>query len=139
MNVSQIIKQTIEDYHLFSRGDKIVVALSGGKDSAVVAWVLHKLGYNIEALHVDLKIGKYSEACLEKVNELCSELEIPLHLFDIKEEMGASMCYLRTSIQSRKNTRLRNCAICGVIKKWIFNKKARELKADKMASWIVSK
>ena len=42
------------------------------------------------------------------------------------------MCYLRSTIQSKKS--LKNCAICGVIKKYILNKEARILKADKIAT-----
>ena len=46
--------------------------------------------------------------------------------------MRSGMCYLRGEIQSKKN--LKNCAICGVIKRWILNKEARRLKADKIAT-----
>jgi uncharacterized protein (TIGR00269 family) len=50
----------------------------------------------------------------------------------MREEFGCSICYLRSGIQSRK--RLGNCTICGVIKRWLLNKKARELGADKLAT-----
>ena len=77
-------------------------------------------------------MGKYSRDCLNAVKKLCENLEIELHIYDIKKEMGSSMCYLRSSIQSKKS--LKNCAICGVIKKWILNREARKLKADKIAT-----
>jgi uncharacterized protein (TIGR00269 family) len=48
--------------------------------------------------------------------------------------MGSSMCYLRSGIQSRAKGHIKNCAICGVIKKWIINKKVRQFKADKVAT-----
>jgi len=108
------------------------VALSGGKDSTVTAYLLKKFGYNIEGFHIDLSMGKYSEKCLKAVQDLCKQLEIKLHIYDVKKEMGNSMCYLRSAIQSQKS--LKNCAICGVIKKWIMNKEARKLKADKIAT-----
>lgn len=122
------VKNTLKKIKL-NKKSKILVALSGGKDSTVCAYLLKKLGYNIEGIHIDLKIGKYSEECLISVKKLCEEQKIKLHLYDIKAEMGASMCYLRTSIQAA-NTKgqIKNCAICGVIKKWILNKHAREIK-----------
>ncbi|MCW8965147.1 MAG: TIGR00269 family protein [Candidatus Pacearchaeota archaeon] len=111
---------------------KILVALSGGKDSTLTAYLLKKFGYNICGIHIDLKIGKYSDDCKRAVEKLCNDLGIELYIYDIKEEMGSGMCFLRSSIQSKKS--LKNCAICGVIKKWILNKEARKLKVDKIAT-----
>ena len=117
-----------------NKKEKILVAVSGGKDSAVTAYLLSKFGYNIRGFHIDLKIGDYSEKCKNAVVELCRQLGISLIIYDIKKEMGSGMCYLRSAVQSRKKTEIKNCAICGVIKKWIFNKEARKLKADKIAT-----
>lgn len=129
------VKQTIQKYKLANKREKIIVALSGGKDSSVTAYLLKKNGYNIEGLHIDLKIGDYSEKCLKAVKELCKILDIKLHLYDVKKEMGIGMCYLRTAIQSKQQKgKLKNCAICGVMKKWILNKKSRKLKASKIAT-----
>lgn len=132
MNIEQKIKQTLKKIKL-NKKEKILVALSGGKDSAVTAYFLKKLGYNIEGFHINLKMGNYSEKCLSAVRELCKQLGIKLHLYDIKEEMGSSMCYIRAGIQHEKKG-LKNCAICGVIKKWIMNKEARKLKVNKIAT-----
>ncbi len=117
MNIEAKIKETIKKWKLGTKKEKIMVALSGGKDSSVTAYFLKKLGYNIEGFHIDLKIGKYSEDCLEAIKKLCSDLKIKLHVYDIKKEMGSSMCYLRSGIQSRSKGTIKNCAICGVIKK----------------------
>ena len=132
------VKETIKKYKICNKKEKVFVALSGGKDSTSVAYVLSKLGYKLEGIHIDLKIGKYSDDCLKVVVQLCEDLKIPLHVYDIQKEMGSGMCYLRGSIQQKQKTKqgsqLKNCAICGVLKKWILNKVARELKADKIAT-----
>ena len=143
MNIEQKAKQTLSEIKL-NKKDKILVALSGGKDSSVVAYLLKKFGYStlpsrserkgtsIEGFHIDLKMGKYSEDCLNAVKELCHNLGIKLHVYDIRKEMGNSMCNIRLNVQSKKS--LKNCAICGVIKKWILNKEARKLKAKYIAT-----
>ena len=127
MDIEQKVKQTLKNIEL-SKKDKILVAMSGGKDSSVVAYLLKKLGYKVEGFHINLGMGSYSERCLNAVKELCNQLGIKLHLYDIKKEMGNSMCYLRNAIQTNENGKeLKNCAICGVIKKWIMNREARKI------------
>ncbi len=126
-------KQTLEKIKL-NKKEKILVALSGGKDSTVTAYLLKKLGYNIEGFHINLSMGDYSKKCSDAVETLCKNLGIKLHTYNIKQNMGGSMCYIRTSIQTTHGKGLKNCAICGVIKKWIMNREARKLKVSKIAT-----
>lgn len=132
MNPKTKVKQTLEKYKLCNKKEKILVALSGGKDSTTIAYILKKFGYNIEGFHINLGLGNYSIRCEKAVRELCKQLGIKLHIYNFKKKHGSSMCYLRTSIQTKKA--LKNCAICGVIKKWIINKECRKLKAKKIAT-----
>ena len=133
INVEKKFLETLKKIKL-SKKNRIIVALSGGKDSSVTAYLLKKFGYNIEGFHINLKIKGYSDKCLDAIKELCKMLKIRLHVYDIKKQMGSSMCYIRSGIQRRCITKIKNCAICGVIKKWIMNREIRKLKADKIAT-----
>jgi len=125
------VKSTIKKYKLASKKDKIIVACSGGKDSTTTLYLLKKLGFNVEALHIDLLIGKWSDENRKNLEKFCKDLGVRLHIINMREEYGSSICYIRSNIQAKQ--KLTNCAICGVIKKWILNKKARELLKGKKA------
>ena len=126
------VKKTIKKYKLISKSDKVLVAASGGKDSTVILYLLKKFGYNISALHINLHLDRYSDRCQEAVEELCRQQNIKLHVVDIKRYFGARMCYIRQNVQEKIN--VSNCMICGIVKKWLLNKEARKLGADKIVT-----
>ena len=126
------VKKTIKDYDLFSKKDRIFVACSGGKDSTTTLYLLKKFGYNVEAVMIDLVMGEWSEKNLNNIKEFCKEHDIKLNLLSMREEYGCSVCYLRSGIQEKE--RIGNCTICGVVRRWILNKRSRELGADKLAT-----
>ena len=131
-NFEQKVKNTIQQYKLCTKKEKIIVACSGGKDSTTVLYLLHKLGYQVEGLIIDLLIGPWSEKNLENAQSFCRDYKIKLNVVNLREEFGCSMCFMRSGIQ--KKVKFNNCLICGIIKRWLLNKKTRELKADKIVT-----
>lgn len=74
----------IEDFisrnHLLEKDGKYLVALSGGADSVTLIWVLHELGYQIEACHCNFQLrGAESDRDEQFCVQLCEQLAIPLH------------------------------------------------------------
>jgi uncharacterized protein (TIGR00269 family) len=126
------VKKTISDYSLISRGERVLVACSGGKDSTTLLYLLQRFGYDVEAIAIDLHIGEYSKENIENVKKFCKEHKIKLNLVDLREELGSSICFIRGGIQAKK--KVSNCNICGAVKRWILNKKAKELRAAKLAT-----
>jgi len=132
LNFEKKIKQTISKYKLLNKKEKIIVAISGGKDSTTILYLLNKWSYKTEALHLNLGLGDYSEKCLEKIKEFCEELKIKLHILDIKKIFGMRMCNIRAGVQ--QYTKVNNCMVCGIVKKWLLNKEARKLGAKKLVT-----
>ncbi len=132
MDIEHRVKKTIKEHGLLRKSDKIIVACSGGKDSTSVLYFLKKFGYDVEALHLDLIIGERSEKNLKGLKKFCKSLGVKLHVVNIRGQIGCSICYARKGIQAKK--RLSNCMICGVVKRWVLNKKARELKGTKLVT-----
>ena len=126
------VQQTIKRYKLLDKRDKVLVALSGGKDSMTVLYLLKKFRYNVSALHINLEMGAWSEAHLNNIKKFCNELKVPLTVYSIRKELGRSMCSIKSIVKSK--TKLQDCTICGIIRRWMINKKARQLGATKIAT-----
>jgi len=122
--VEKSIKDTIKTYNLFSKSDKVLVAVSGGKDSTVVLYVLHKLGYDVEGITIDALIGNYTKENLENLRLVCLKYNIKLHEINFRDEFGYSLCYLRSVINS-KGHNMNSCAVCGVLRRYLLNKHAK--------------
>ncbi len=133
MNSQQLekkIKETLKEINL-SKNEKILVALSGGKDSAVTASVLRKLGYDIKGFYVNLGLGDYSKKCEKYAKELCKNINIELFIYNIKKEQGKT---IKDFWKKTKKQNLNNCVICGIVKKEILNRQAKKLKVNKIAT-----
>ena len=127
------VKDTIKKYKLLNKKEKILVAASGGKDSTTVLHILKKLGYNIEAITIDVAMGSYTKKNIENLKIFCKKEKIKLYSMAIREEFGGSVCYIRSSLAS-KGTKLNSCAVCGVLRRYLVNKAAKQLKAKKLVT-----
>tara|TARA_B100000315_G_C14585527_1_gene592775 strand:+ start:1119 stop:2015 length:897 start_codon:yes stop_codon:yes gene_type:complete len=122
---------TIKQYSLFTKQEKNLVAVSGGKDSTALLYLLNKLQYNIEAITVDAKIGCYSEENLKNIKSFCKKLDVKLHIVSFRDTFGGSLCYLQ-DVLKEKNVHLRSCNTCGVLRRYLLNVNAKKLNASKL-------
>lgn len=119
--------ETIENYNLFGRNDKVLVACSGGKDSTSILYILQKHGYNTEAITIDALIGNYTKENLQNLRNLCRHLNVKLHEISFRQKFGRSLCYIKSMLKS-KGIHLSSCTICGVLRRYLINKEARRIK-----------
>ena len=68
----------VSDNNLFSKDDRILIALSGGVDSVVLATLMHKANYNIALAHCNfhLRDEESNRDRLPRIwqNHLCREI-----------------------------------------------------------------
>jgi len=125
MDIERKVVEAIGKYGLIGDGDKVVVALSGGKDSASVLYILKNLGYDVRGLMIDLGLGEWSRVHNENMKKFCEGLGVPLTIVDLKAELGQGICFIKAVLKKKKG--LTGCSVCGVVKRWILNKWARKL------------
>src|SRR5512146_2902462 len=78
-------------YEMFTRDEKILVAVSGGKDSLSLWDILHRLGYQADGLYLGLGIDggiNYSHESQRLAQKFADENNLKLHVVDIEREYG---------------------------------------------------
>ncbi len=126
------VTRAIKKQQMFAKTDRVLVAVSGGKDSLALWDILLKLGYRADAIYIGLGIGSYSEKSQQKVlhytEHVAESFGAKLHVHTVEEEEGAGIRELSTVIHRP------TCSTCGIIKRYQFNRIAIEKEYDVMAT-----
>lgn len=122
------VARAIHHEKMFTRTDRILVAVSGGKDSLSLLDILRRLEYQADAFYVDLGIGEYSRQSKAKVEQFTAARGIPLHVHEVKDDEGAGINDLADLIRRPA------CSACGTIKRYHFNRTAVEHGYDVLAT-----
>ncbi len=126
------VARAIKTERMFDRNHRILVAVSGGKDSLALWDILLKLGYRTDALYVDLGIPDYSATSRSKVERFFELIAQPLgsslHIHTVQETEGAGIKDLAELVHRP------TCSACGTIKRYQFNKAAVDQDYDVMAT-----
>ena len=80
--------KAIEDYDMFGPDDRILVAVSGGKDSLAIWDMLIEAGYAADGFYVGLGIGDYSDESGRYVQAFAEERGLHLITVDLRDEYG---------------------------------------------------
>ena len=115
----RMVERAIHDHAMCTPEDRILVALSGGKDSLSLAWLLRELGYQVTGLHIDLGIPGSSAVARRITENFCARHGIALHVLEM-EAMGLGMA------QVRQRVKRPICSVCGQTKRYFFNRFALE-------------
>lgn len=114
------VERAIDDHDMFDLDDRLVVAVSGGKDSLAVWDVLLELGYRADGLYVGLGIGTYSDVSGEYARAFAAERGQRLVTIDLRERYGYDI-----PTASKASGRV-PCSACGLSKRHVFDRAALE-------------
>ena len=119
------VQRAIERYRMFTPEDRVLVAVSGGKDSLALWDILLGLGYRADGIYINLGIGGegYSGKSLEKVREFAGRRpEAEFHVVDVATEYGLNV----PDIAEQRRRTSKMCSLCGRIKRYVMNRAAYE-------------
>ncbi len=116
LKLSKKVKQAIRRFAMFEPNDRLVVALSGGKDSIALVWILRQLGYHPEALFLNLGIGEHSAEAEQTALRFCREQGIVLHIIDAAAETGFTIDQISADYPDHI------CSACGSVKRKLYNR-----------------
>jgi uncharacterized protein (TIGR00269 family) len=126
--VRNLVTRAIRHDRMFGHDDRILVAVSGGKDSLALWDLLLDLGYQADGLYLGLGIGGYSSRSHVVCQEFAATRGATLVSVDVAEEAGF------TIPQAAATKRRPACAICGLSKRHLFNDTARKHGYDVVAT-----
>ncbi len=119
-HISNQVVRTIKEFKMFGPDDRLLVAVSGGKDSLALWDVLVDLGYDVTGFYLDLGIGGYStrskDACIRYADGKGAKLIVR----NLRDEHGYTVPELS------KLARRAPCSGCGLNKRYEFNRAALE-------------
>ncbi len=116
---SRQVEKGIRKQKLFTHDDRILVALSGGKDSLALMLELANQGYAVTGLHIDLAIPESSPATRAVVERFCAKHNFSLIIKEMAAE-GLAIPLVKKRLQRPI------CSACGKIKRYYFNKLAMD-------------
>ena len=124
----------IKKYEMFTQDEKILVAVSGGKDSLSLWHILVKLGYQADGLYLGLGIDEginYSHESQRLTEEFAAKNNLKLHVVDIEKEYGQPIPVIAERSHRGHG---KPCAVCGLAKRHEMNRVARDLGYDVLAT-----
>jgi uncharacterized protein (TIGR00269 family) len=144
-SINQKVLSNTRKNELVEKGDKVLMALSGGKDSVVALHILNSLRekniIDLVAVTIDEGIKGYRQEGIEIAAANTRELGIKHRIVSFKDCFGRTLDQMMGQDGvSQDDTDQNNgeprhaCTYCGVFRRWILNRVAQEEGATKIAT-----
>jgi uncharacterized protein (TIGR00269 family) len=132
-SIEKKVIKTVRKEKLLDKGDKVLVALSGGKDSVTALEILNSFRemniIDICAVTVDEGIDNYRQDGVDIAIRHAERLGIEHKVVSLKDTYGITLDEIM-----QKPKHKGSCSYCGVFRRTIINKAAREMGATKIAT-----
>ncbi len=122
------VRRAIDDFEMVRPGERVLVAVSGGKDSLGLWHLLLALGHDADGLYLGLGIGGYSDTSAQYAHDFADRHGLRLLHVDLPAEYGFDVP------EGSRAARRAPCSACGLSKRHLFNSVALEHGYDVVAT-----
>lgn len=133
-SLQEKVARTISKYSMVKHGDRVAVAVSGGKDSLsllhIMSLLCEKHGTTVCAVTIDEGIEGYRDESLEIVSRFAARLNVEQKVLSYKELYGVT---LEESLEARGERKMSSCSICGT-----FRRRAIDIAAETVGANVVA-
>ena len=109
------VRRAVDDLHMIGVGERVLVAVSGGKDSLALWRLLRSLGHDADGLYVGLGIGEYSDTSRGYARAFAEAEGAKLIEVDLASDFGFDVP------DGSRVARRTPCGTCGLSKRHVFN------------------
>ncbi|MFQ5557670.1 MAG: tRNA(Ile)-lysidine synthetase [Acidimicrobiales bacterium] len=113
------VAKTIDEFEMFGPEDRLLVAVSGGKDSLAVWDILTELGYRADGLYLGLGIGDYSAESAGYASRFAHDRNLRLLTVNLLRDHGFDVPH------GARAAGRAPCSACGLSKRHLFDEAAR--------------
>lgn len=124
--IEGLMRRAIEDYSMIEEGDKIAVALSGGKDSIALLYALknlqryHDKKFDLLAISVNPGFEGFNEEIIKKI---CDNINVEVKIENV------SIKQIVFDERKEKNP----CSLCANLRRGVLNNAAKKYGCNKIA------
>jgi uncharacterized protein (TIGR00269 family) len=122
------VRRAIHKFDMIAPGERVLVAVSGGKDSLALWDLLLRLGYDADGLYLGLGIGEYSDVSGDHARAFANDRGLTLVEVDLRDDHGFDVP------TGAKATNRVPCSACGLSKRHLFNQAALDGGYDVLAT-----
>ncbi|MBI3841279.1 MAG: TIGR00269 family protein [Thaumarchaeota archaeon] len=134
-SIAEKTRRTISKYSMIGRGERVGVAVSGGKDSLSLLKVLHQLGQargnELVVISVDEGVAGYRDEALDHARSLTAELGLEYLTLSYKELFGFS---LDEALDWKDEREVTSCSFCGVFRRRAIDEAAAKARVSVVAT-----
>ena len=138
-SIENKVRATISKYDMFKSDDRIMIGVSGGKDSVTLLRILARIETTFPkaelcAVTVDEGIKGYRDEALRVAVRNCKKLGVEHGVTSFKEMYGYKLDEIVAMAQRRGEKGLTPCSYCGVLRRRALNVAAREASVNRLAT-----